>query len=107
MTERADLKRVYDRVRERLAAPDPETSYVAALTARGPDAVLRKIAEESTELLLAAKDGDRDASVHELADVVFHLLVWMATAGITPDDLERELGARFGRSGLKRLEAGR
>ena len=101
MAASADLQRVYDLVRIRLAEPDPQTSYVAALTAKGADAVLRKIAEESTELLLAAKDGDRDAAVHELADLVFHLLVWMATTGITPEDLERELGARFGKSGLK------
>lgn len=100
--ERASLEDVYTLVLQRLREASPTDSYVARLAAAGPDAVLKKVGEECTEVLLAAKGGDRAAMVHELADLHFHLLVWMADAGITPADVERELGARFGRSGLER-----
>lgn len=96
---KADLHAVYGVIRERMGA-DPQASYVAGLLAGGTDAVLQKVGEESCELIIAAKNGDRAAMVHELADVWFHLLVCMAQAGITPEDVEGELGRRFGRSGL-------
>ena len=99
--QKAGLEKVYRLIRERLEHNDPESSYVAQLAAAGPDAVLKKIGEESTELILAAKGANRLEQIHELADVVFHLLVWMAQAGIEPKDLETELGRRFGKSGLK------
>lgn len=94
------IAEVYELIRQRFAA-DPAASYVASLAARGEDAMLKKIAEESGEVLLAAKNGDRAAAVHELADLWFHLLVWMGHAGITPAELERELGARYGKPGLR------
>jgi phosphoribosyl-ATP pyrophosphohydrolase len=96
---KADLHAVYGVIRERMGA-DPAESYVARLLAGGPDAVLQKVGEESCELIIAAKNGDRAATVHELADLWFHVLVCMAQAGITPEDVEGELGRRFGRSGL-------
>ena len=83
---------------------DPAVSYVARLTQEGRDAILQKIGEESTELVIAAKNDDPAAALHELADLWFHLLVWMADAGHTLDDLRAELGRRFGRSGLSRDE---
>lgn len=100
MAASKDLGQVYRVILERLDQSDPERSYVARLAAQGQDAMLKKIAEECCEVLLAAKNGQRGAATCELADLQFHLLVWMASAGITPEDVERELGARFGRSGL-------
>jgi phosphoribosyl-ATP pyrophosphohydrolase len=82
-------------------AADPAESYVASLQAKGLDAILKKIGEESSELLIAAKNGDRGEGLHELADLWFHMLVWMAHAGHSLDDLRGELGARYGRSGLR------
>ncbi len=93
------LEQVYDRIAARMDA-DPEDSYVASLNRKGEDALLQKIGEECCELLIAAKNGRKPESVHELADLIFHLLVWMARAGYTLDDVRAELGARFGRSGL-------
>jgi phosphoribosyl-ATP pyrophosphohydrolase len=91
---------LYGVIQERLAQGDPGRSYVAALATRGPDAALQKIGEECTEVLLAAKNGERAAIVHELADLQFHLLVWMAMAGITPREVAGELASRAGRPGL-------
>ncbi|MCZ6749264.1 MAG: phosphoribosyl-ATP diphosphatase [SAR324 cluster bacterium] len=93
------LEQVYDRIAARMDA-DPEHSYVAALNRKGEDAILKKIGEESSELLIAAKNGRKPEAIHELADLLFHLLVWMVRAGYTLDDVRAELGARFGRSGL-------
>ena len=92
---------VFARILSRRGA-DPAQSYVAALSGKGEDALLCKIGEESAELLIAAKNGERAAAIHELADLWFHLMVWMAHAGYSLDDVRAELGARFGRSGLAR-----
>ena len=100
MKTRVTLEALYDTILTRHDAP-PEASYVASLMAKGEDAMLRKLAEETTELVLAAKNGDRPGAVHELADLWFHLLVWMSQADITPEDVEQELGRRFGQSGLE------
>ncbi len=79
----------------------PDTSYVASLYAKGQDAVLRKISEEATETVLAAKDGDPEKIVHETADLWFHTLVMLAQQGLKPDDILVELERRFGVSGLE------
>lgn len=79
---------------------DPATSYVASLHARGLDAILRKVGEENTELLLAAKDGARDDIVHESADLLFHVLVLLSHLGLHHDLILRELERRMGTSGL-------
>ena len=79
----------------------PDTSYVASLYAKGRDAVLRKISEEATETVLAAKDGDPEKIVHETADLWFHTLVMLAQQGLKPDDILVELERRFGVSGLE------
>jgi phosphoribosyl-ATP pyrophosphohydrolase len=94
MSEAVTLAQVYARIQERLAA-DPGQSYVARLTSQGQDAVLKKIGEECCEVILAAKNGQPGPAVHELADLWFHLLVWMAQAKITPEDVEAELGRRY------------
>jgi len=73
---------------------DPEASYTAKLLQGHEDKLLKKIAEESGEVIMAAKDGDADHLRYEIGDVVYHLLVVMARWGITPDDLADDLAAR-------------
>jgi phosphoribosyl-ATP pyrophosphohydrolase len=79
---------------------EPSSSYVAALFAKGDDAILKKIAEEATETVMAAKDGDRLRITAEVADLWFHCLVLLARHGLTPDDVRAELSRREGTSGL-------
>ncbi len=79
---------------------DPQSSYVAGLYAKGLDAVLKKIGEEATETVLAAKSGERTKIVHETADLWFHTLIMLAQTGLKPDDILAELDRRFGVSGL-------
>jgi phosphoribosyl-ATP pyrophosphohydrolase len=95
-----------DKVLDRLAAvleqrkqAEPESSYVASLYSKGLDAILKKIGEEATETVMAAKDGDRGKIVYETADLWFHTLVLLAHQGLTPDDVLTELERRFGLSG--------
>ena len=82
---------------------DPETSYVARLLYKGPDAFLKKIGEEATEVVMAAKDadhgGDRQKIVNEVADLWFHSLVMLAALGQHPQAVLDELDRRFGLSG--------
>jgi len=79
---------------------DAGSSYVAGLYAKGLDAILKKIGEEATETVLAAKAGDRQQIIHETADLWFHTLVMLANQGLGPDDILQELEKRFGVSGL-------
>lgn len=80
---------------------DPQTSYTAKLLARGPDAFLKKIGEEATELVMAAKDGVRDRIVAETADLWFHCLVALTHFDLRPEDVLAELARREGLSGLE------
>ena len=80
---------------------DPRTSYVAKLYSQGVNAILKKVGEESTELILAAKDGDREEVIHEAADLWFHCLVLFAHLDIHPDEVLEELARREGLSGLE------
>ena len=80
---------------------DPESSYVASLFAKGQDAVLKKVAEEAAETLLAAKDGDKLHIVRETADLWFHCLILLAWHGLGPDDVLDELRRREGISGIE------
>jgi phosphoribosyl-ATP pyrophosphohydrolase len=73
---------------------DPETSYTAKLLQGPEDKLLKKIAEEAGEVIMAAKDGDPEHLRYEIGDVVYHLLVVMARWGVTPDDLAEELASR-------------
>lgn len=79
---------------------DPASSYVAGLYAKGLDAILKKIGEEATETVLAAKDGGADKIIHEIADLWFHTLVLLAQQGLHPDEVLAELDRRFGLSGV-------
>jgi phosphoribosyl-ATP pyrophosphohydrolase len=78
---------------------NPETSYVARLFSKGDDAILKKIGEEATETVMAAKDGDPDRIVAEVADLWFHCLVLLAHHGLSPADVLAELARREGTSG--------
>jgi phosphoribosyl-ATP pyrophosphohydrolase len=80
---------------------DPDASYVARLFHKGPDAILKKIGEEATELVMAAKDGDRQKIVYEAADLWFHTMLALAQHGLTPADVLAELERREGLSGLE------
>ncbi len=101
MEARVSLAQLYEVIQSRMGA-DPSESYVASLLERGEDAVLQKIGEEAVEVVLAGKSGDRKQTVHELADLWFHMLIFMARQEISPEEIETELGARSGRSGLER-----
>lgn len=79
---------------------DPASSYVAKLLDKGHDAILKKIAEECAETLLAAKDGDKLHLVREVADLWFHCLVLLAYHDLTPEDVLAELHRREGISGI-------
>lgn len=79
---------------------DPESSYVAKLYAKGLDAILKKVGEEATETVMAAKDGQPDKLVHEVADLWFHTLVLLAHQGLGPELVLAELDRRFGLSGI-------
>ena len=80
---------------------DPDKSYVARLFAKGPDAILKKIGEEATETVMAAKDGDSSRIVAEIADLWFHTMVALAAFGLKPQDVLDELARREGLSGLE------
>ncbi len=80
---------------------DPESSYVAKLYSKGLDSILKKIGEEATETVMAAKDGDADQIIYETADLWFHTMVLLAHQGLKPDDVLNELDRRFGLSGLE------
>ena len=79
---------------------DPETSYVARLYAKGQDTILKKIGEEATETVMAAKDGDPERITAEIADLWFHCLVLLAHQGLGPEQVLAELDRRFGLSGI-------
>ena len=99
MSEVDVLLRLGKAIAERRQA-DPASSYVASLFAKGPDAVMKKIAEEAAETLLAAKDGDKLHLVRETADLWFHSLVLLAWHGVGPEDVLAELRRREGISGI-------
>jgi phosphoribosyl-ATP pyrophosphohydrolase len=80
---------------------DPSASYVASLHAKGLDAILKKVGEEATEAVIAAKGEDARAIVHETADLWFHCLVMLGWHGIALADVLAELERREGRSGIE------
>ena len=91
--------------RKREHGGNPETSYVARLLHKGPDAFLKKIGEEATEVVMAAKDldhgGERSKFVGEVADLWFHSMVALAHYGASPHDVVAELERRAGTSGIE------
>ena len=97
------LARLADKLETRLPANggNPETSYVAKLFSKGPDAALKKIGEEATELVMAAKDRQPDRIVAETADLWFHCLVTLIENGLRPEQVIAELARREGLSGIE------
>ena len=92
-------------VLEQRKQADPESSYVASLYHKGLNAILKKVGEEATETVIAAKDGDTQQLVYETADLWFHTLVLLAHQGVEPEKVLNELERRFGLSGLEEKAA--
>ena len=86
-------------IRQRRGA-DPDSSYIARLSAKGRAKIAQKLGEEAVETVIAAIQDDREALKAEAADLVFHLLVLLADAGLTLDDVRAELARREGVSGI-------
>ncbi len=84
---------------------DPAHSYVARLFSKGTDAILKKIGEEATETVMAAKDGDRQKIIYEMADLWFHSMLALSAFGLRPADVLTELERREGLSGLEEFAA--
>ena len=79
---------------------DPQSSYVAKLYAKGMDSILKKVGEEATETIIAAKDGNKEDIIYETADLWFHTMIMLAQAGFKPQDVLDELARREGLSGI-------
>ena len=99
MADKSILERLEAAIAERASAGAKE-SYVASLHAKGLDAILKKVGEEATEAVIAAKGGEREAIVHETADLWFHCLVMLGWHGVGVTEVLAELERREGRSGL-------
>ena len=93
------LQRLTDILEARKQA-SPESSYVAGLFSKGEDAILKKIGEEATEVILASKTGDKSHLVYETADLWFHCMVLLAQHGLSAEDILSELARREGMSGI-------
>lgn len=93
------LQAVYNVILDRKTNPT-DTSYTASLMRGGIDKILKKIGEEATEVVIAAKGGARNEIVYETADLIFHLLVLLGHQDIPPEDVYSELRRRFGMSGI-------
>ena len=100
MTDLTILRRLAQTIEERKRA-DANSSYVAKLLHGGQDKILKKIAEESAETLMASKDGNTNQVIYETADLWFHCLILLAYHGLTPDDVLNELERREGVSGIE------
>ncbi|MDB0064066.1 phosphoribosyl-ATP diphosphatase [Gammaproteobacteria bacterium] len=98
MAQSDTLSALQQVLRERLAA-DPDNSYVASLYAKGLDHILKKVGEESAEVIIAAKGEDETALVKEVADLWFHCMVLLVQKGLSSEDVLEELNQRFGISG--------
>ncbi len=105
------LQRLADRIESRklVNGGDPEKSYVARLFAKGDDAILKKIGEEATETVMAAKDArndnDRSKVLYECADLWFHSLIMLSQFDLTPQEVLDELARREGLSGIEEKAA--
>ena len=84
---------------------DPTSSYVAKLYAKGMDSILKKIGEEATETVIAAKGGNKDEIIYETADLWFHTMIMLSHAGLKPQDVLDELARREGLSGIDEKES--
>ena len=98
------LQRLTETLETRKQA-SPESSYAAKLFSQGEDAILKKIGEETTEVILASKAGDKSHLVYETADLWFHCMVLLAQHGLSADDVLNELARREGLSGIAEKES--
>ena len=98
------LQRLTETIASRKGAA-ADTSYVAKLFSKGEDAILKKVGEEATEVLLAAKGGDKAHLVYETADLWFHCMVLLAQHGLSANDVLQELARREGLSGIAEKES--
>ena len=96
-----DILKQLTAVLEQRKSASADTSYVAGLYQSGLDEILKKVGEEATETVIAAKDGDRNKIVYETADLWFHTLVMLSHQGLSADDVLAELARRFGLSGIE------
>jgi len=94
------LNRLAELLEQRKTA-SPDSSYVAKLYAKGTDSILKKVGEESAELIIAGKGGNQEEIIYETADLWFHSLVLLAHAGLNPQQVLDELARREGLSGLE------
>ncbi|MFW8566065.1 phosphoribosyl-ATP diphosphatase [Orrella sp. 11846] len=104
MTSQTDvLKAIADVLETRRPqdGADPQSSYVASLLSRGQDTILKKIGEESTELVMASKDQSSEMILYEMADLWFHCMVLLTHHHLRPEDVINELARRQGLSGLE------
>lgn len=97
----SDVLQQLAQILEQRKLESADKSYVGSLYAKGLDAILKKIGEEATETVIAAKDGDKKQIIYETADLWFHCMVLLADQGLGPDDVLQELQRRFGLSGLE------
>lgn len=95
-----DILKQLESVLQQRKQDDPSSSYVASLYDKGLDTILKKIGEEATETIIAAKSGDKEQIIYETADLWFHTLVMLAQQELSADDVLKELERRFGLSGL-------
>jgi phosphoribosyl-ATP pyrophosphohydrolase len=98
------LQRLTETLEARKQA-SPESSYVAKLFSKGEDAILKKVGEETTEVILASKAGDKTHLVYETADLWFHCMVLLAHHGVSANDVLNELARREGLSGIAEKES--
>jgi len=99
------IQRLYERVLQRKAQPAAD-SYVSKLMSGGVDRVLKKVVEESGEVVLAGKNASKEEIIYEMADLWFHSLILLGYFGISPLEVEQELGKRFGKSGIRSTPPG-
>jgi len=97
----SDILKQLAAVLEERKNADPESSYVAKLHSKGLDAILKKVGEEATETVMAAKDADAEKIIYETADLWFHTMVMLSNQGISHEEVLNELARRFGMSGLE------
>ena len=96
-----DTLKKLDQILEQRKNASADSSYVASLYHKGENAILKKVAEESGETIIAAKEGNSEQIIYETADLWFHTLVMLAHYGLNSEDVLKELERRFGLSGLE------
>jgi phosphoribosyl-ATP pyrophosphohydrolase len=89
-----------EQILEKRKSAPADSSYVSSLYSKGTDQILKKIAEESAEVIMATKEGETDKIVYEVADLWFHTMILLRHKNIALSDIEKELTRRYGVSGL-------